>query len=54
MEDNTEAEIAMESLSPEAKKTIMEWLKYLGKAMIAAIFSKLSTDIALREGETEE
>lgn len=36
---------AMAALTDKQKKTIFEWIKYLGKALAAAICKKLFTDV---------
>lgn len=39
--DKTEEE-KMKALSPEQKKTIWEWVKYLGTVLLTAILNKLT------------
>jgi hypothetical protein len=45
MEDKINNEIPEEQfqkLTPEQKKTIWEWMKYLGKSLLTAILKKLT------------
>ena len=45
MEDELKKEIPEEQfqkLTPEQKKTIWEWVKYLGKNLLTAILKKLT------------
>lgn len=40
----------LQQLTPEQKKTIWEWVKYLGKTLLVAIIQKLSGDQIKKEG----
>ena len=42
-QDNTEEQF--QSLTPEQKKNIWEWIKYLGRSLIVAILKKLSGNV---------
>lgn len=53
-ENNTETQEInneqLQQLTPEQKKTIWEWVKYLGKALLVAIIQKLSSNQIKKEG----
>lgn len=40
----------LQQLTPEQKKTIWEWVKYLGKTLLVAIIQKLSGNQIKKEG----
>ncbi len=40
----------LQQLTPEQKKTIWEWVKYLGKTLLVAIIQKLSSNQIKKEG----
>ena len=40
----------LQQLTPEQKKTIWEWVKYLGKTLLVAIIQKLSSTQIKKEG----
>lgn len=43
--ENVQPDITnIQQLTPEQKKTIWEWIKYLGKTIIVAIYKKLRVD----------
>lgn len=40
----------IQQLTPEQKKTIWEWVKYLGKTLLLAIIKKLNTSQNKKDG----
>jgi len=46
MTDSKEIDVNMKQLTPEQKKTVMEWIKYLGKVLMKAVLDKVCGKVA--------